>query len=150
MKDPAAFKELGSSWADMPADRSGVLIVYVDGHGVSDDGVGYLLCRNFDPTNPTAGRVPIADLLHHLSEAPVGVKLLVLDAGRIPSDPRLGMLINAFPRILEQEVVKTDDRSLWVLSSNAGIWPAVHGFPGRSNARCSVILSRPVCPVPPI
>jgi hypothetical protein len=119
MKDPAALRSLAATWADLTPDRSGVLMVYIDGHGVSDDGTAYLLCRNFDPANPAAGRLPLRDLLHQLSEAPVGVKLLILDAGRIPCDPRLGMLVNEFPRLLEQEVARTEDSRLWVLSSNA-------------------------------
>ncbi len=119
MKDPNALRSLAATWADLAPDRSGVLMVYVDGHGVSDDGAAYLLCRNFDPANPAAGRLPLRDLLHQLSEAPVGVKLLILDAGRIPCDPRLGMLVNEFPRLLEQEVARTQDSNLWVLSSNA-------------------------------
>ena len=110
MKDPNALRSLAATWAELAPDRSGVLMVYIDGHGVSDDGAAYLLCRNFDPANPAAGRLPWRSVAP-IERVPVGVKLLILDAGRIPCDPRLGMLVNEFPRLLEQEVARTRIRA---------------------------------------
>jgi hypothetical protein len=119
MQSPATMGSLGSAIADATPDGSGVMMIYVDAHGVSDDGVPYLLCRNFDPANPAAGRYPLRDLLAQFSASTASVKLLILDAGRIPCDPRLGMLVNEFPRLLGREVERTRDPKLWVLSSNA-------------------------------
>ena len=119
MQNPGKMGSLSTAIADATPDGSGVMMIYVDAHGVSDDGVPYLLCRNFDPANPAAGRYPLRDLLAQFSGSTASVKLLILDAGRIPCDPRLGMLVNEFPRLLEREVARTGDPKLWVLSSNA-------------------------------
>ena len=119
MQSPATMVSLASAIADAVPDGNGVMMIYVDAHGVSDDGVPYLLCRNFDPANPAAGRYPLRDLLAQFSGSTASVKLLILDAGRIPCDPRLGMLVNEFPRLLQKEVERTGDPNLWVLSSNA-------------------------------
>lgn len=119
LQNPAAMSSLGPTIADAVPDGNGVMMVYIDAHGVSDDGVPYLLCRNFDPASPAAGRYPVRDLLAQFSASPASVKLLVLDSGRIACDPRLGMLVNEFPRLLEREVRRTGDRRLWVLNSNS-------------------------------
>ena len=115
LSNPAAMRTLAADLTDLTPQSDGVLIVYVIAHGISDDGTAYLLCRNFDPANPSAGRVPLADFLKQVKETPAAVKLILLDAGRIPSDPRLGMLVNEFPRLLKREVRKTGDENLWVL-----------------------------------
>ncbi len=119
LQNPGRMGLLATAIADATPDGSGVMMIYVNAHGVSDDGVPYLLCRNFDPANPAAGRYPLRDLLAQFSGSTASVKLLILDAGRIPCDPRLGMLVNEFPRLLEREVARTGDPKLWVLSSNA-------------------------------
>ena len=119
LQNPSSMGLLSQTIADAVPEAGGVMMVYVDAHGVSDDGVPYLLCRNFDPANPAAGRYPVRDLLAQFSAAPAAVKLLILDSGRIPCDPRLGMLVNEFPRLLQHEVERTGDKNLWVLNSNA-------------------------------
>ena len=119
MRSAAAMHGLSAELADATPAGAGVLVVYVDAHGVSDGGTAYLLCRNYDPANPTAGRYRLSELLRQVGESPAGLKLVILDSGRIESDPRMGMLVNEFPRLLEQEVHATGDESLWVLSSNA-------------------------------
>ncbi len=116
---PATMRTMAPVLRDATPEGESVLIVYIDAHGVSDDGTAYLLCRNFDPTNPAAGRYALGDLLAQVQDSPAAVKLLVLDAGRIPCDPRLGMLVNEFPRLLAAAVHATNDPSLWVLSSSA-------------------------------
>jgi hypothetical protein len=119
MRSAAAMHGLSAELADATPTGAGVLVVYVDAHEVSDGGTAYLLCRNFDPANPTAGRYRLSELLRQVGESPAAIKLLILDLGRIESDPRMGMLVNEFPRLLEQQVHATGDDSLWVLSSNA-------------------------------
>ena len=81
MRSPATMGSLASAIADAVPDGNGVMMIYVDAHGVSDDGVPYLLCRNFDPANPAAGRYPLRDLLAQFSASTASVKLL---------DPRCG------------------------------------------------------------
>ena len=119
MRSASAMRGLPAALSEATPAGAGVLIVYVDGHGVSDNGTAYLLCRNFDPANPAAGRYRLSDLLRQVADSPAPVKLLILDTGRIESDPRMGMLVNEFPRLLEQEVHATGNESLWVLTSNA-------------------------------
>lgn len=119
LSSPGAMSGLAPQIADAVPDGNGVMMVYIDAHGVSDDGVPYLLCRNFDPANPAAGRYPLHDLLVQFRASSASVKLLILDSGRISCDPRLGMLVNEFPRLLKREVESTGDPNLWVLNSNA-------------------------------
>jgi hypothetical protein len=119
MRSAGAMRTLSEDLSGSTPESAGALIVYVDGHGVSDNGTAYLLCRNYDPSNPVAGRYRLHDLLHQLSGSAAAVKLLILDTGRIEADPRMGMLINEFPRLLQQEVEQTGDQNLWVLTSNA-------------------------------
>ncbi len=119
MSSASEMRSLSTSLSDVTPEQDGVLIVYVDGHGVSDNGTAYVLCRDFDPANPSAGRLRAAELLRQVSDTPAKVKLLILDSGRIESDPRVGMVVNEFPRLLEEEVAQTGDPNLWVLNSNA-------------------------------
>ncbi len=119
MKSAAEMRRLSAALAEVTPDSTGVLIVYVDGHGVSDGGAAYLLCQNYDPANPGPGRFALDDLLKQLERSPAPVKLLILDTGRIESDPQAGMMVNEFPRLLEQAVEQSGDPSLWVLTSNA-------------------------------
>jgi hypothetical protein len=119
MRSASAMRGLPAALSEATPDGAGVLIVYIDGHGVSDNGTAYLLCRNFDPANPAAGRYRLSDLLRQVADSPAPLKLLILETGRIEADPRMGMLVNEFPRLLEQEVHATGNESLWVLTSNA-------------------------------
>ncbi len=118
MKSAAEMRRLSATLGELTPETSGVLIVYIDGHGVSEGGTAYLLCQNYDPSNPGPGRLPIDELLKQVGRSAAPVKLLILDAGRIESDPQAGMLINEFPRLLRQAVEQADDPTLWVLSSN--------------------------------
>lgn len=119
MRSATAMRTFPEAIGDATPAGASVLIVYLDAHGVSDGGTPYLLCRNYEPANPTTGRVRLRDLLRQIGDSTAAVKLLILDAGRIESDPRMGMLVNEFPRLLQQEVAATGDDSLWVLTSNA-------------------------------
>jgi len=95
------------------------LILYVSAHGVSYDGKAYLLCSDFLRNPDVDAAFELGEFFKLISSCPGKLKLLILDMGYIASDPRLGMLVNEFPRLIEQESAKVDDPSIWVLSANS-------------------------------
>lgn len=106
-----------------------ILIVYLSAHGVSVEGKPYILASDYfrQPTQPeTAGEDPRAlprglceleGLLRQIADCRARLKLLLLDCNHLLSDPRLGMAVNEFPRLLEQAVTKIGDPRFWVLAS---------------------------------
>ena len=62
------MRSLAPTLGSLTPESEGQLIVYINGHGVSDSGVPYLLCRNFDPANPTAGRYRLHDCLRKVAD----------------------------------------------------------------------------------
>jgi hypothetical protein len=94
-----------------------LLILYLSAHGVSEDGTAYVLCSDFLRQGET-GRYPLADLLRQVEQCPAALKLLILDTDSLAADPRLGMLVNEFPRLVEAEVKQVQDPNLWVLTAN--------------------------------
>jgi len=101
------------------------LILYLSVHGVSYDGTAYVLCSDYPRKGYLAegetGRYPLTDLLDQVKQCPAAVKLLMLDAGHLDADPRLGMLVNEFPRLLADAVESTDDPALWVITANGSM-----------------------------
>ena len=111
-----------------------VLILYVSAHGVSDAGMPYLLCSDYmreavgsgatlkvalpgEASGPgEKGRLPLEDVLRQVQQCRSGMKLVLLDCTHIAADPRLGMVVNEFPHLLEGAVRKTADPHLWVLA----------------------------------
>ncbi len=132
LSSPAALEGLGSVLVDLVSGDRDSLIVYVSAHGVVVDGQPWLLCRNFDPANPSVGRSRVVDLLTAVQRSPAANKCLILDAGRLPDDGRLGQIANGFPRLLQQTVQDFNDRSIWVLSANS---PLEHSHVSQSLRR---------------
>ena len=108
-----SIEKLANRLRVRPAD---ILILYFHGHGVSDGGKAWLLCSDYLPREQT-GRYALHDFLGQIQQCPADLKLLLLDAGSLACDPRIGMVVNEFPRLLEQEVRAAGDSRLWVLSS---------------------------------
>ena len=96
-----------------------LLLLYLGAHGVSDNGIPFLLCRDFDLSSHERARYALVDLLKELKKKTFRTKLLVLDAGWILSDPRLGMVVNEFPRLAMEQIQQWDDPTLWVLLSSS-------------------------------
>ena len=93
-------------------------------HGVSlgtaDKPEAYLLCSDFDSAKGIIdGGLPVKDFLKQVSECQALVKVVILDAGHLPTEPRLGVFVNEFPELLKEAVKATEDRNLWVLSANS-------------------------------
>ena len=93
------------------------LILYLRVYGVSDDGKAWVLCSDY-LRSPQGGRCSLADLLGQIQQSPARKKLVILDAGDLACDPRLGLFVNEFPQLLDEEVRRVNDPGLWVLASN--------------------------------
>ena len=101
-------------------DRS-ILVLYITAHGVSHGGRAYLLADDFEVAQSESGRLELAQLFEQLRKCPAKMKLLILEAGYAVTDPRLGMLVNEFPRLLESELEAVDDPNLWVLTASQSL-----------------------------
>ena len=85
---------------------------------------GYLLCADFDTFKSEgdrgiAGYLKVTDFLKQVSDCQAGQKIVILDAGHLPTEPRLGVIVNEFPDRLAEAVKLTGDPNLWVLSANS-------------------------------
>ena len=98
-----------------------VLVLYITAHGISHDGKACLLKDDFDVAEAESGRLELGRLFEQLRECPAKTKLLVLEAGHTVTDPRLGMPVNEFPRLLESELKEFDDPDLWVLTASQSL-----------------------------
>jgi hypothetical protein len=123
LQSPEELRAVGPQLAEAVSDSDGALIVYASLHGLSSEGVAYLLCGNFEPASAAVGRVRLDDVLDELRACPAPLKLLILDAGRLHSERGLGLLANEFPRLLEHAVHDPSrrDPALWVLASNSAL-----------------------------
>ncbi|MEO1616214.1 MAG: hypothetical protein AAFV88_10220 [Planctomycetota bacterium] len=97
------------------------MILYVSAQGVSESGKAYLVCEDFDLRRAKKGRISVESFLTRVRKSPAKTKLIVINAGTIDSDPRLGMVVNDFPRLLGQAVRQTGDPNLWVMCSHANL-----------------------------
>ena len=95
------------------------LVVYVAAHGVSDNGRAYLLCGDYQPRSHPDGRIELGELLEQIRACPARLKLLILDLASLVVDPRLGFVVNEFPRLAEAAVRDTADPNLYVLLSHS-------------------------------
>lgn len=126
--DPSASRWILRTSADLAAfgthleqrlgDDLDVLIVSITARGISDDGRAYLLAPDFDPQSPTSARVLVEDVLRQVASAHAACKILLLDACTPARDPRLGFIINEFPRLLAHELSLVHDPGLWVVASH--------------------------------
>jgi hypothetical protein len=134
LQDSANLQRLYDRLQGLVKSPKEVLILYLSAHGVSDGGKPFLLCSDFmreaggsgatlkvalpgEGSGAEAkGRLPLESVLGQVRLCQAGLKLVLLDCSHIAADPRLGMVVNEFPRLLEGTVKKIDDPSLWVLS----------------------------------
>ena len=124
LQTSAGIATLENRLSGIPVRPNDTLILYVSAHGVSDGATAYLLCSDYlrdaqrRPASPS--RHKLRDLLDQIRRCPAKLKLLILDVGHLDSDPRLGMFVNEFPRLLEEELTGAEaaDSRLWVLTAN--------------------------------
>ncbi len=110
---------------DLPSlatDERDCLVLCMSAHGIADDQGAYLLGSTFDPRGRGAGkpqgRFALAELLEGLARSPARLKLLILDAGRLNTDPWMGLVDNPFAEVVEKSVSELDDNRVWVLLSH--------------------------------
>lgn len=119
----AGLESAANQFADAGAGSRDAALLYVSTHGITHEGEAYLTESRFlrrDSGELADGLYRVEDLLRRLAESQAGIKLLLLDAGRIAYDPRLGVVLNSFPSRLEQVVAETlKDDQLWVLLSHS-------------------------------
>lgn len=108
---------LGERLASLTSGDRDVLVLYIAAHGVVERGTPYLVCGDAEADDPTAGRYPLRNLLRQLQSVAGGVKLLLLDTGRVAHDAPRGMVADDFTRRLGEEIAAAGDRRLWVMTS---------------------------------
>ena len=102
---------------DLRAKEKDTLILYFRAYGVSDDGKPWLLWSDY-LRSPAGGRCSLAEFLGQIAQCRAGKKLVLLDAGDLAYDPRLGVFVNEFPLLLDAEVRRVNDPGLWILASH--------------------------------
>ncbi len=93
------------------------LLLYIRALGYTEADQGFMVWT-LEPERLSLGRFRLRDLLSQLAEFRAAEKILLLDAGDLTHDPRLGVVVNAFPEWLKREVENTGDPHLWVFSSH--------------------------------
>lgn len=124
---------LQTLWAQVDARGGDVIVLYINAQGVSSDGSAYLLGTDF-LTRPESGRIKLDELLAETARLPGKLKLLILNVSHVSSDPRLGMLVNQFPRLLATAVEEVQDPSLWVLAANGPLETSRVSYSGGLSA----------------
>ena len=89
LQDLEAFQQIRTLGKRLLAGPRDSLILYVRGHGVSENGVAWLLCSDYSQADPTC-RYRLQDLLDQVEQSPARFKLLLLDTHEIAADPRWG------------------------------------------------------------
>lgn len=135
------LRELDASLGELPGGMRDVPIIYVAAQGLVMEGRAYLLSQDFDALNPERGRYPLDTLLERIAQSGAGSKILILDAGRVDYDVRLGMVADEFTAKLHAAVrdlgrqdanastsspgearrKRSADPRLWVLASHASL-----------------------------
>ena len=118
LRSASAISRLGDEVVANSLRPCDTLIVYLAAHGIADETGASLLADDFDLRKPQQGRVEIKQLLSEIQRSHAGTKLVIVNAGSIDHDPRLGLHANDFPRQLADAVKETGDPTLWVLCSH--------------------------------
>ncbi len=129
--------------------RQDALILYVIGQGVSNNGTAYLLLNNPIPRRGDDSAAPpsndgnpsqrkgegyeIDKILEKMAGCDARVKLLILDTVHLQSDPRLGMLVNEFSRLVDENVQALNDDRLWVLMADCPTQSSAVSYPVKQS-----------------
>jgi hypothetical protein len=132
LQDEASFGSLGNQLRDIVGRRDDLLALYLAAHGLTEGDQAFIVCSDFLRT-PEGGRFPVRDLFEQLAECPAKLKLLILDAGRLGYEPRLGMVANEFPRLVERELAAMPEQELWVLLSAGPLQRTAVAHPRRQT-----------------
>lgn len=121
LNNSESLRDIAAALESSPTDA---LILFAAADGLLINGEPHLLGAGYEPTRPRAGAVPMRSFLAELKAQQAAVKLLILDTGYEPYDPRNGRLVDDFVHYLDAEVTRNDDASLWVLVSHASHQPS--------------------------
>lgn len=104
MQTAEEFQRLGVELKREVSARTDLVTLYIAAHGISQGGEPYLICSKFNRSRGAVdeGVHTVREVLLHLASCPGKQKLLILDCGRIAYDPSLGIVVNEFPRLVEQ------------------------------------------------
>jgi len=89
---------------------SDVVLMYISASGYGKEGIACLGQGGRD--------LPFGSLLKDFDPVGDGLKLVVLDVGRIDSDVQRGWLVNELPRLIDKELSDREAKNLWVLLAN--------------------------------
>jgi len=126
------LEQLGKRLQTLGLEDDSVLILYVSAQGASRDGKAYLAASDVG-RRTGRGWCDMNRLLDSLSQCPGQLKLLILDSGTLVSDPYLGMLVNDFNALLEQQLAQRKVEPLWVLLSH-GPFEVSQTLPARQRS----------------
>lgn len=104
LESPASLDD----WLQRAGGNRDVAIVYVNTHGFTAEGKPLLFCDQQNQGRTRISGCALEELVQRLAASSAARKLLVLDCGRLSSDPRFGMVANEFPRLVEEELQKLD------------------------------------------
>jgi hypothetical protein len=111
-----------SSWQEFVGPLSDssddVAIIYLNVQGVVVEKHAEILQNGFRPGQAEAARLSVSNLITTLQSLPQQVKLLVLEAGHITTDPALGVADNRFAEEFQRTLLEIEDSSIWVLLSH--------------------------------
>lgn len=122
-----SLTRLFSSQAKLPPGRNDALVVYVHAHAIvhapEDDEPRLLLATSTFLRDSRRGWfregiVDVARVLDWMEATPCRTKLLLLDAGTIMTDGRLGVFENRIAAVLEKEMIGRSDSNLYALISH--------------------------------
>jgi hypothetical protein len=116
LQHASGLATLGKQLRDWNLKPKSSLILYLGAHGITDGDQAALVCSDFLRTGSREqGTFPMRQVLDQLAACPAGLKLLILNAGRLDYDPRLGVVANDFPRLVEEELRGLPPQELWVM-----------------------------------
>jgi len=110
----ASTSSIQSLLDSLHVNKGDRLILYVSAHGVSDDGVAYVLGPGYDLHKTREQRYPVNELLAVVARNQAATKLVAFDCSRLAVLPRMGMVLNEFSALVQQAASECDDENLWV------------------------------------
>ena len=111
------LSELSGRLAQIRRNKDDRFLIHVTAHGVSDSGVAYLLCSNFDPNTPQLGRVSIDGFLAQLAGLDESSTIVTLNTGHLIRDHMLGMPdVNQFTSYVQNAL---QDKSIHVVCASS-------------------------------
>jgi len=102
-----------------PETRKGVksidsAIIFLYFRCAAINGEAYFITSEFNLEKPNVGLLQVESVIEEISSLPSKNKLVVIPAGSIHYDPRLGIFADDFPKLLKQSIKEKKDQSITV------------------------------------